>query len=138
MPSPEHIGRWEFWCITIVFPAVLVLIMNAWEDVLEQTGLLHRLPKVGWDLCVFALGGIGGVLLDNEVRGALGIGGILFWFLASMCVSFGALAWIARIRHGTDKDGNKREATGFGAFVGILLGAAAVSVPSALAAVYKP
>ena len=114
-----------FFLIVVVVPLGYVWVMNAIEGLVEWRGLRHRIVKVGWDNCVFALGGTGALTLGSQLSPLAKMAVVTVSGMVVLAVA----VVIAYIRRRSENPG----ATGWQALWSMLLSGIAVSIPVWLA-----
>lgn len=115
----------EFFLIVIVVPLGYVWVMNAVEGLVERRGLRHRIVKVSWDNCVFALGGIGALTLSSQLGPLAKMAAVTVFGMLVLAVAVG----IAYIRQQAENPG----VTGWKALLATALSGVALSIPIWLA-----
>jgi hypothetical protein len=122
--------RRVFLLTTVALPLVFVVVMALVEQLGDRGQLDDRLIKVGWDMCVLALGVAGGVCLSPGVIRTYGEQGAVIAGFFSIALSFGAAVLIALLRRQKPQSWWLRPARPLGA---LALGGAALTIPTYLA-----
>ncbi len=117
----EGVGGVGFFLIVIVVPLGYVWVMNAFEGIVEWRGLRHRIVKVGWDNCVFSLGGTGALTLASRLTPF----NKMVVVTVSGLVVLAVVAVILYIRRRAENPG----VTGWHALWALLLSGVAVAIP---------
>ncbi|MGH7409722.1 MAG: hypothetical protein ACREJ6_01480 [Candidatus Methylomirabilis sp.] len=115
---------------TVALPLLFVIVMALVEQLGDAGGLDQRLIKIGWDMCVLALGVAGGVCLNRDVMRIYGDQGALVAGFSSIGLSFGAAVLIGLLRRQHPRRGWVRFLRPFGA---LALGGSALAIPAYLA-----
>jgi cyanate permease len=109
---------------------LIVLVMALVEQLDDRGTLDQRLIRVGWDMCVLALGVAGGVCLNPDVIRAYGEQRAVVTGFFSMALSFGAAVGIALLRRQRPATPWLRPVRPLGA---LALGGGALAIPVYLA-----
>jgi hypothetical protein len=118
----------QFVAAALGLPALAVVVMTALEALIDTTVQWRaRVAKLGWDLCVLAIGGTGGVFATASlVTTDRTHSSSLLWEGVAFFVTLGAAIGIMFVRRGQSLTGKK-------AWLALAIGGAALAVPVALA-----
>jgi hypothetical protein len=103
-------------------PMLFVLIMHLLEVVIEGWDWRKRMMRVGWDSCVLAMGGIGGIMAEPRVQSYYGPWGNTYLIIA-LALNFAGAIIIVILRKGERPSGLK-------ALIALAVGGAALAFPA--------
>jgi len=113
---------------SVALPLVFVVVMAIVEQLAAANRLSERLFRVGWDMCILALGVAGGVCLNPDVIKRYGEPGAVIAGFFSIAVSVGCAAIILLLR----RQDSPRVAW-WSPSAALALGGAALAIPCWLA-----
>lgn len=119
---PPH-GNYVNLALSLGIPFAGSVVMQGLESLVDSVGWRVRLVKVGWDLCILAIGSAAGIFVLPGIIREFGPRAVL-WLVLSMLMSFLCAILLMHIRKTKVEDISGVQATS-----ALLLGGAAVTLP---------
>lgn len=121
MPKP---GYTELVAFAVCLPSLAVIIASLAEGIVESAGWRVRIAKLGWDLCVLALGADGGIFGHPAVaKGFETTGAMVENMALVLLLTFASALGIIHFR-------KERPLSGRNALMALATGGAALMIPA--------
>lgn len=111
--------------ISVVLPLGVLCIATLIDDLVEHIPSRRRLTKVGWELCVLAMGLTGATFADDGVSGRFGNPMAIILALFSFMFGLGSITLISHWRA-------RRPEELWTGIAALILGAVSVAIPGYL------